>query len=82
MKMNKPWLYSLKINDNKEEKLQKWLDTLKNITLDEANALSKNLSNKFYIGIKYNINNKCYYKNIATALNDLMININKIQRRQ
>lgn len=84
-KIDKPfrdWLSSLKINDNKEEKLQKWLDTLKNITLDEANALSKNLSNKFYIGIKYNINNKCYYKNIATALNDLMININKLQRRQ
>lgn len=84
-KIDKPfrdWLSSLKINDNKEEKLQKWLDILKNITLDEANALSKNLSNKFYIGIKDNINNKCYYKNIATALNDLMININELQRRQ
>ena len=80
-KIDKPfrdWLLSIRIDDNKDEKTKEWIDQFKKIVINEIETLISSLSNKFFTGIEFKLNDKTYYKNIAPSLNELMMNINKL----
>ncbi len=78
-KIDKPfrdWLSSIRIGDNKDEKTKEWIERLKKIILNEVEAITNNLSNKFFTGVVVEEKNIKIYKNIATSINELISAIN------
>lgn len=67
------WLENINYQDNKDEKIQEWLKTLKKLVVYEAEKMLKNSGTRDYIGIT----EKESVKNIATAFNHFMFRLNK-----
>lgn len=67
------WLENINYQDNKDEKIQEWLRTLKKLVIYEAEKMLKNSGTRDYIGIT----EKESVKNIATAFNQFMFRLNK-----
>lgn len=67
------WLSSIKIKDDKDEKVLEWRKTLRDMAIKEADKLALNAGNREYIGIEKN--DRIF--NIATAYNRFIARINK-----
>lgn len=75
-KIDKPfrdWLTNINYDDNKDEKEQIWNKELKNLVIRQAKIIIEQASPKDFTGIIENDS----VKNIVTAYNNLMSNINK-----
>lgn len=74
----KSWMYSIKFDENKDEKEKQWLKIFKDIISDEIDEICCNLSNRFYIGREVEEKNKKRYVNIEILRNDLEREMGKL----
>lgn len=74
----KDWLSSIEYDVNKDEKIEEWFKTLKKIVMEEVNQICADLTSEYFLIQEIKVNNKKQNKNIALALNDLMIKLNKL----
>ena len=71
------WLSSIEYSENKDEKIDEWFKIFKKIVMEEVEKICSELSDKYYIGVEFEINKKKQYRNVALILNDLKARINK-----
>lgn len=74
----KEWMYSIKFDENKDEKEKQWLEIFKGVILDEVDKICCSLSSKFYVGREIENKTKKEYVNIEILYNDLERELNKI----
>lgn len=68
------WLNSLEVNQDKDERVQEWRSTLKEILREEADFLVESAGNRDYKGI---FEKEKQFKNIATAYNQFNYWLNR-----
>lgn len=59
------------------KKIDEWFKIFKKIVMEEVEKICSELSDKYYIGVEFEINKKKQYRNVALILNDLKARINK-----
>lgn len=74
----KDWLSSIEYDVNKDEKIEEWFKTFKKIVIEEVNQNCVDLTSGYFLIQEIKVDNKKQNKNIAQALNDLMIKLNKL----
>lgn len=74
----KDWLSSIEYDVNKDEKIEEWFKTFKKIVMKEVNQICVDLTSEYFLIQEIKVDNKKQNKNIALALNDLMIKLNKL----
>lgn len=72
------WLSSIEYSENKDKKIEEWFKIFKKIVMEEIEKICSELSDKYYIGVEFEINKKKQYRNIALILNNLITEINKL----